>query len=328
MGSSSRNRSNRLRRVAASSARAAWPPDSVVIGRSRSGGGQAEVGPRGTDAGVEVGAAEGQPPLEGGGVAVVGARRRPRPTAALAASSSAVAAATPVRRARKAADRLAGAALGLLGQEADGGVGRGQRDRAPLGPLDRRRARAAASTCPRRSGRRRRCGGPGATVRSTSVRMGRRPWVTVMLARQQGGEAGGHGSEPPGAETGRDGSAALTPRRLTLRPRYRSADEHRRGGRRIAGVVAGTGDDGPPGRGVRRSHRRAPRPRPWRGSAAPPTAAAPPAAVGDVRRARGSGPRRGRATSSTTAACRGRSACASAARPKCCSTSSRRPPSS
>ena len=79
---------------------------------------------------VEVGAAEGEPALERGGVGVVRARRARRPAPRRRRPSPPGPAATPVRRARNAAHGLAGPPLGLLRQVPDGGVRRA--DARPL----------------------------------------------------------------------------------------------------------------------------------------------------------------------------------------------------
>ena len=71
------------------STRAACPPDSVAVGLVEDGLGQPEVGQHLGQAHVVVGGADGHPPVEGGGVAVVGpglavgegARWRPRRSA-------------------------------------------------------------------------------------------------------------------------------------------------------------------------------------------------------------------------------------------------------
>ena len=64
MGSSSRNTSKRLSRIAASDARAACPPDSVAVGASSERLREPEVGAHRADAGVEVGAAEREVAVE------------------------------------------------------------------------------------------------------------------------------------------------------------------------------------------------------------------------------------------------------------------------
>ena len=89
------------------------------------GGGQAEVGGHRGDAGVEVGPAQRHPAVEGGGVAVGGGgvlgveRGRCRVERGRGLGD-------PGATGEHRPDGLAGARVGLLGQVADGGGGRGQ----------------------------------------------------------------------------------------------------------------------------------------------------------------------------------------------------------
>ena len=101
MGSSSRKTSKRASSSEARLARAAWPPDSEVIGRVEQLGGEAEVVGDLLGALLEVGAAEVEPALEGRGVGVVGTRDALGRARSSRTRATAVAAVTPVRRARK-----------------------------------------------------------------------------------------------------------------------------------------------------------------------------------------------------------------------------------
>ena len=292
VGSSRRNTSKRLSRIGGQLGPRRLAARQRGHRTGRGAVGQAEVGPAWRRRGRRSrrrrgpGTARGRRRSGRRRPARPGRRRRWRRPARRSA------AATPVRRARKARDRLAGPPLGLLGQVADGRRRAGPAStRARARAARSRPAPAAASTCRRRSGRPRRCDGPGATVRSMSVRMGRRPWVTVSWRASSVARWAVMGAdlrEPRRA--GRVGGAHSTA--VDATPRYGSADEHCRGGGRVARVVAGAADDGPAGRGVRWSHRRPARPRP-RGIRRHRRRRGPAAAVGDVRGAGGSGPRRG-----------------------------------
>ena len=135
MGSSRSRRSWRLSSTAASEARAAWPPERAVASTVEPVVGEPEIvadlgGPR-----VEVGAAEREVPLQGHVVVLgrvhrhggVGRRERAgRPVELTHGRGHARAPCEVV------AQRLARSEVGLLGEEADGGRGRGQPDRAPL----------------------------------------------------------------------------------------------------------------------------------------------------------------------------------------------------
>ena len=126
---------------------------------------------------LQVGAAEGEPAVQRGGVGVVGAggavaeRRRGRVHRLLGRGD----AGAPRQERRH---RLAGSPVGLLRQVSDGGVGRADGDLPVLRGRPRPRASAAAWTCRRRSrrrARRRHRGRPRGRARRTGrVRRGRR----------------------------------------------------------------------------------------------------------------------------------------------------------
>ena len=155
VGSSSRKTSKRASRIAASAARAASPPESgrhLALGARP----EADVGQDGAGAGLEVLAAEREEAVERVGV---GAARAPgsAPSRAASASISALGGADAGAPREVAEHRLARPRLGLLRQVADGAAADDlAASRAARAP----RARAAASTCRSRSGRRCRCGRP------------------------------------------------------------------------------------------------------------------------------------------------------------------------
>ena len=195
VGSSRRNTSKRASSSAASPARAASPPDSDIVGWSSRPAREPEIGPHLADAGVEVGATERQPPVEGDGVAIVGpdvaGGEGGRGGVHLGGRRGHAGPAGEERpHGLLAARRLPGA-----GSRRSPSAACARRARAPGGPA--RRAPAAASTCRRRWGRRRRCAGRPTTTRSTASRTVRGPRVTVR-SRARRGDAAGTGQAPGG----------------------------------------------------------------------------------------------------------------------------------
>ena len=124
-------------RIAARPARAAWPPESAGISRSRSAVGQAEVGEHRADAGVEVGARR--------------ARGTRRARAAYASSAPALAGRERVRSRPSSAARPRSRRCGARGSARTRLAGRAAR--APAGGSRRSRSAACASTAPVSGGR-------------------------------------------------------------------------------------------------------------------------------------------------------------------------------
>ncbi len=111
-------------------------PGRLAAGQARSSGGPSSGGPGGSRPSAAAPPRPARPgprrPARASGPARGSRRRRRRgrrrPGRRRRPACASPAAATPVRRARNWADGLAGAAVGLLGQVADGGAGRGQQD--------------------------------------------------------------------------------------------------------------------------------------------------------------------------------------------------------